>query len=425
MPEDTIERPKPLQWRLECLAHSIIEGLAGVLPGSWVFRMGEWLGSVAWYVYPDRRRIVLRNLRIAFGGEMNLPEIRALARESFRRTGANLVSAAHTARLTPEQLRKSIHVEGLDLLEDAHAAGKGVVILLAHMGNWEVLSRLIHFFPKGSKAGAFYRPLNNPLLDKRVLDRRQADGTRMFSKRDPFHQITGFLREGGLVGVLADQRIGRQGEIVRFFNRVTRASPLPCLLARRSKSIVVVFSLVTESPGKWKVVISPVESPGTTAGCMKALEESMKMSPLDVFWMQERWKAKIRRKYPPFKWLGSDTPSEDSKPLRALLWLVDSPESWEIPDAWKHPDVIYEVVHAPGQSVPDWLPESTAAHRVEAVGTCKAVFEIIESIDQSTMLPLDFILAPCRINSLADAGLRLDLPVISLSRLKPNLGPRA
>ena len=135
-----------------------------------------------------------------------------------------------------------IAIENLDLLEQALAGGRGVVLLLSHMGNWELLSRIIHFFPKDSKAGAFYRPLNNRLLDERVLARRQADGTRMFSKHDAFHQVASFLRERGIVGILADQRVGGHGELVRFFGRLTRASPLPSLLARRSKSSVLALS---------------------------------------------------------------------------------------------------------------------------------------------------------------------------------------
>ena len=234
----TKQPPKPVKWRLECLGHSLIEGLAGLLPGSWAFCLGEALGGLVWRFMPLRRKMILRNLRIAFAGEKDLPELRCMEKATFRRTGGNMVSAAHTSRLSPAQLGEVIRVENLELLEKAHASGKGVVILLSHMGNWEVLSRLIHFFPKGSKAGAFYRPLNNLLLDERVLARRQADGTRMFSKRDnPLH-VAAFLREGGIVGILADQRVGTHGEPVRFFGRLTRASPLPSLLARRSKSTV-------------------------------------------------------------------------------------------------------------------------------------------------------------------------------------------
>jgi KDO2-lipid IV(A) lauroyltransferase len=217
----------------------LIENLAGCLPGPWVFRLGEVIGGLAWHFMPLRRKIILKNLRIAYAGEKDLIKIQRMAKECFRRTGANLISAARTARTAPQQLGSVIHIENLELLEQAMAGGKGVVLLLTHMGNWELLSRLVHLFPPGARAGAFYRPLNNTLLDDRILARRQADGTRMFSKRDPFHQVTGFLRDGGIVGILADQRVGMQGELVRFFGRLTRASPLPCLLARRSKSEVL------------------------------------------------------------------------------------------------------------------------------------------------------------------------------------------
>ncbi|MEN9974437.1 MAG: hypothetical protein RLZZ282_443, partial [Verrucomicrobiota bacterium] len=150
--------PKLLQWRLECLGHSLIEGLAGLLPGAWLFRLGEWLGALGWYVMPLRRKVVLKNLRIAYAGEKPVEELERMARAMFCRTAGNLISAAHTARLAPGKLGRVITIENLDLLEEALAGGKGVVLLLSHMGNWEVLSRLVHLFPRGSRAAAFYRP---------------------------------------------------------------------------------------------------------------------------------------------------------------------------------------------------------------------------------------------------------------------------
>lgn len=404
--------PKPLQWRLECFGHSLIEGLAGLLPDKCVFRLGEWLGGLVWHFMPLRRKIVLRNLRIAFAGEKELPELRAMARDSFRRSGANLISAAHTARLTPAGLRDVIHIENIGLLENALSSGRGVVLLLAHMGNWEILSRLIHLFPKGSSAGAFYRPLNNPILDERVLARRQADGTRMFSKRDPFHQVTGFLREGGIVGVLADQRVGMQGEVVRFFGRLTRASPLPSLLARRSKSSVLALSVVTETAGKWKAVFTPVDGT-TTPECMVALEKSMKTGPVDVFWLQDRWKVYLNPRQSIHDWLGPDAAGE-GKHHRALLWLAGAAESWELPPTWIHPDVVYEVAMTSGHELPSWLPESTRVHVVPAEADRTSLQKVIDQIDTSAALPLDFILTSGLNHLLYKAARREAIPVISL-----------
>lgn len=414
---------KLLQWRLECLANSLVEGLAGLLPGSCVFRLGEALGGLVWHFMPLRRKMILRNLRIAFAGEKDLPELRRMARETFRRTGGNLISAAHTARLAPEKLGEVIHIENLELLEQALAEEKGVVLLLAHMGNWEILSRIVHLFPKGSKTGAFYRPLNNRLMDERVLARRQADGTRMFSKRDPFHQVTGFLREGGIVGILADQRVGWQGEVVRFFGRLTRASPLPSLLARRAKSAVLALSVTTEAPGKWKAVFMPVESPPTTGNCMVALEHAMKAGPVDVFWLQERWKVYVSAKHSIGEWLGVETIAA-GKGHRALLWLAGVPESWQLPESWTHPDVVHEVALTFNQGLPAWLPDSTRIHRVTDRVDREELQEAITTIDESAALPLDFILACGASRALVKAARREAVPVITLPDSSNGAGVR-
>jgi KDO2-lipid IV(A) lauroyltransferase len=408
--------PKPqktLQWRLECLAHSALEAIVSVLPGPLVFRFGEALGSLAWYFLSQRRKIVLRNLRIAFAGEKELPEIRRMARETFRRSGANLVSVAHTARLAPDELGKVIHIENRELLEQALATGKGVVLLLAHMGNWELLSRLVHLFPPGSKTGAFYRPLNNPLLDARVLARRQADGTRMFSKRDPFHQVTGFLREGGIVGVLADQRVGMQGEVVPFFGRLTRTSPLPSLLARRAKAEVLALSLVTERPGKWKAVFLPVEKPYTTPHCVAALEKAMKAAPTDVFWLQERWKVFVKRFRPFGKWL-EPMEHQAAKPHRALIWLANVPDSWRPPENWFHPDVIYEAAISAGGHAPDWLPQDARVHSLPPLESARDIARAIGSFESSATLPIDFIITRKAPASLAAAAASELIPLVSL-----------
>lgn len=402
---------KSLQWRLECLAHTMVEWLAGMLPGPWVFRLGECLGGLAWHFFPKRRAIVMRNLRVAFAGQKNHSELEDIARASFRRAGANLISAAHTARLTPSQLRKAMRIERIDLLENALASGRGVVLLLAHMGNWEVLSRLGHFFPAGSKTGAFYRPLNNVLLDAHVLARRQADGTRMFSKRDPFHQVTGFLRDGGIVGVLADQRVGIHGELVQFFGRTTRASPLPSLLARRSKSDVLALSVVTEAPGKWLATFSAVESPYTTAHCMAALEQAMSSGCMDVFWMQERWKVYVGNRWSIDDWLEK---SGSTKPHRAVVWLAGIDQSWQLRDGWTHPDVTYQAVVSSNQPLPSWLPPTTRVHEVANPEDLAELSQLIAALDAADPLPLDFIVTPRASKTLCKAAKQLAVPVISL-----------
>ncbi len=396
--ESPENHPKLWQWKLEWLGQTAIEKLAGVLPGPLVFRLGELIGGLAWHFMKSRRQIVLRNLRIAFAGEHDLPALRLMARLSFRRTGANLLSALRCVRLSTAEIDSIVTVENPEVLVAALARSPGLVLLPSHMGNWEILTRINRKFPPGHKTGAFYRPLNNPLLDARVLAQRELDGTRLFSKRDSFHLVTGFLREGGILGILADQRVGFQGELVRFFGRLTRASPLPSLIARRSKNEVLAMSVITEAPGKWRIRYHALDGQTHTASCMEAIEGGLKASPLDYFWLQERWKVYISHKLTIRQWLGPDSCGE-GKPHRALLWLPGTPDGWQIPEDWTHPDVIYEVV---------------AGDTGPARDDRDSLAAFLEKIDESAALPIDYILTSNASKALVKAARSNSIPLVSL-----------
>lgn len=337
-----------------------------------------------------------------------MSELGILAQNVFCRCGGNLLSATHTARLTAAELSSVLEVENLELIEKPISEGKGVVLLLGHMGNWELLSRLTHFFPDGTKTGAFYRPLNNELMDARILRQREADGTRMFSKRDPFHQVTGFLRAGGVVGVLADQRVGYSGDLVEFYGRRTRMSPLPSLLARRSKSEVLALSLMTVAPGKWRARFYPVTKPYDTNHCMAALEAAMRQSPEDVFWLHARWRVLMAKKHNLVSLLG-DPATSGKKPYRALVWLEGCGQSWELPEEWLHADVVYEYALALNKR-PSSLSPDDILHVVEFGLNSGDYLRLLRDIDESSDYPLDFVVTHPDARELLAASKEMDLP---------------
>lgn len=396
---------KLLKWKLECVAYSVFEMAVGLLPGPWVFRIGEFMGGVTWHLMPRRRQMIVRNLRIAYAGEREIEEIHELARATMRRAGANLISGMWTARLPPQKLTQILKLENVDLLTQTLAKNKGIILLLAHMGNWELLSRLIHLLPEGTKTGAFYRPLNNVLLDEQVLARRQADGTRMFSKRDPIHQVADYLRKGALVGVLADQRVGYRGDKVNFFGRCTYSSPLPSLLARRTKCEVLAFALVTVKPGVWRGTFMPVDSPPTTQHCMHGLQAAMERSPEDVFWLQERWIAKGRKLHRAFDLL-TEAEAQSDKPPRVLIWTLGEGADWRPDEKSLSAPVVCEFAVAQDAEVPGWIPKEAKCHRVAQGMDIAECRKAIRAIDHCQSLPLDLILAGHQYGQVAKAAKR-------------------
>lgn len=404
---------KLLKWKLECVAYSVFEMAVGLLPGPWVFRIGEFMGGVAWHLMLRRRQMIVRNLRIAYAGEKEFEEIHELARATMRRAGANLISGMWTARLPPQELPRILELENVDLLKQTLAKNKGIILLLAHMGNWELLSRLTHLLPEGTKTGAFYRPLNNVLLDEQVLARRQADGTRMFSKRDPFHQVADYLRKGALVGVLADQRVGYRGDKVNFFGRCTYSSPLPSLLARRTKCEVLAFALVTVKPGVWKGTFMPVNSPPTTQHCMHGLQAAMKCSAVDVFWLQERWKARAHNHLRALDLL-TEAEAQSDKPPRVLIWTLGEAADWRPDEKWLETPVVCEFAVVEATHLPAWIPEGARCHRLAQAMSVAECREALSIIDQAKALPLDLILVGRQFDLVTKAAKREGIRALPL-----------
>ncbi|MGJ8634400.1 MAG: lysophospholipid acyltransferase family protein [Luteolibacter sp.] len=382
---------KKLTWRIEAAAHTAIAAVLKQLPPETVFITGEFIGKLIWPFMTQRQNTIMRNLRIVTAPETDLANIRTLARESFIRTFANLVCSSVLSKASGKTIREILTVENPELLEDAFAKGNGVVLALGHMGNWELLTRLHHFFPEGAKAGAFYRPLNNLILNERILKEREADGTRLFSKRDSLHHVTGFLRDNGVIGILADQRVGFQGELLPFFGRITRASPLPGLLVRRCKSEVLALSMHTTAPGKWSARYHPVEQPYQSTNISLALEKALKVNIMDVFWLQERWKIYIGKRVTPKKWF--KTPDiQGQKPHRALIWIEPGQENLPLNETSIHQDIVYE--KAINRSIAD-----------------------LASIDLQQPLPLDFILIFTENPRLRSAAKSLGIPVFLTSEV--------
>lgn len=385
---------KCLKWRVEWLAQVSAEAIITRLPATLAFRLGECIGRLLWHLMPQRRRIVFKNLRIALAGEKSLDEIRDLARESFIRSVANLVSAVHTAHMPAHVLESRVTVENPEVLEAAVRDGRGCLLLPPHMGNWEILSRIKHLFPPGHELGALYRPLNNPYLDARLVKKRQSEGTRMFSKRDSLLAISRFLKSGGIIGVLADQRAGYQGVLANFFGRLTRATPLPSILIRRCKIPAFSISVRTVTPGRWALRYHPVLGTGNVADCMNAIEQAMSESVVDVFWFQDRWKCYFSKKRTLRDWLGGEDVTSHRSPHRALIWLVNPTPGWEPPDAWLHPDIRYEIALASDCEKPLWAEPSSVIHRVEGRDDIKSLRASLLRIDESSPFPLDFVLTP-------------------------------
>jgi lipopolysaccharide heptosyltransferase II len=285
-----------MSYLLFCI-YRVLSGIIAALPISAGFTLGRVLGWMAYYVAIPYRQLVLKNLRIAFGGEKSPAELTALAREHFATLGANLFSSFKLATMSPEAITARVAIENMDALHRAAEPGHGVVLILSHLGNWELLAQLVPHGPPGRRVGTVYQPLGNYYFDQHVKASRARFGLVPFDRRRGFAEPIKFLREGGIAGVLVDQHAGDGGMWTPLFGRLASTSPLAGTMALRTGSPLVPVAVYTTGRARWRLVVSdPLPRDTTdpdqlTAQINMALEKEIRISPADWFWMHDRWKT--------------------------------------------------------------------------------------------------------------------------------------
>ena len=403
-----------MRWRLEWAFYLMTEKTIGLLSPGLASRIGSGLGTMAGRLFPARRKVVERNLRIAFGDEKSPEELRRLADEVFRRSGSNLIASLCTAGLDSRRLGEVVRIDNIELCHEIIARGKGAVVLLAHMGNWEALAHVFaQLLPPGHKAGTIYRLLNNPYMDEHVKAVRRRAGLELFEKRSSPLAMASFVRSGGALGILGDQRTESSGEIVPFFGRLTSCTPLPAILSRRLGTPVIGLSMRTESPGHWVLKLHRMDGEPSTLACMKLLEEMIRESPADVFWLQDRWRVRncplTMKGRPPT----AEARAACTKLRRALVWL-DRGEGIQQPET-SFDDIAWEcsVPSEAGLALPSWLPAGALMHRrAQDCVSRDAIMAELVRIDRSDSQPLDVVVVVAANRAAAKACRRLGLAVV-------------
>src|SRR5262245_5355782 len=170
------------------------------LPLTTVARLGRMFGILAYVVDGCHRRVANRNLALCFGTEKSPAELRALARENFRRIGENFACAAKTASMTLEQIRK--HVEFVAppqiLTPPAGQPPRSVVAAIGHFGNFELYARFGQFAP-AYRAATTYRGLRQPSLNRLLQSLRERSGCLFFERRFEATALKNFINQPGIM----------------------------------------------------------------------------------------------------------------------------------------------------------------------------------------------------------------------------------
>ncbi|HET6460709.1 MAG TPA: lysophospholipid acyltransferase family protein [Syntrophales bacterium] len=263
-----------------------------------IFETFFWL---FYHLSVKHRLIALSNLRRAYP-EKDMEEITRIAKSFYRHLAIVAAEFFELPSITKQNLGEWVEFEGLENLEKALEQKKGALSIVAHFGNWELMTVAL---PLGARPMSIvYRPLDNATLDNLTAWMRTKDGNTLISKGGAGRKITRLLAENRIIGILSDQNVDKyEGVFVDFFGSPACTSVGLAALALRTDAPVLPAFMARMPSGKYKFIIQPpVEITRTddyesdllvnTQRFTKLVEDMVRKYPDQWFWIHQRWKTK-------------------------------------------------------------------------------------------------------------------------------------
>lgn len=281
-----------------------------------VMRAGLWLvqlcstrvswhlaGCIAWLMLrsqSDVARFSRINIDACFA-ELSQQQRDDLCRLSLRHLALLMFEFAQLAHWPDDKLLGQIvDIEGQALLDQAVAGDRGVLLLVPHFGNWEVLCA---FLGKHYSLAALYDPPKMASLEPLLVSVRQRYQGQMFPiDTGGIRSLIKVLRGGGLVAILPDQVPDRSaGVYADFFGRPALCMTLTHRLMSKNQPVVLMAS-VTRQPAAqgytYRLCFEPGPQvvPGTDDAVLtatrinRAIETIVQRAPEQYQWEYKRFK---------------------------------------------------------------------------------------------------------------------------------------
>lgn len=229
--------------------------LFALLPWRAVQAVGAAIGWLMWKLPTGSREVASINLRKCFP-ELDDAAHQRLLERALSGIGQTLTESA-CAWIWPAQKSLALvrEVEGLEVLQEALASGKGVVGITSHLGNWEVLN---HFYCAQCKPIIFYRPPKLKAVDDLLQKQRVQMGNRVApSTREGILSVIKEVRKGGAVGIPADPEPSRSsGVFVPFLGTQALTSKFVPNMLAGGKAVGVFLHAIRLADGSgYRVLI--------------------------------------------------------------------------------------------------------------------------------------------------------------------------
>lgn len=282
-------------WRLDYVAVWSLRALLQRLPIDLSSRMGSRLGRLIGAAMRRKSELFKQNFAIALPDKTST-ELDQLVTAAWSRAGRLLAEYPHMAAIgaAPERLQPELLAE----FETMQNPEKPAVFVSAHQSNWEMVPSVLSRFK--IPAASLYSPPTNPLLDRLLLDTRQAMNCRLLPRDNSSRHLLRAMKEGRSAAMIIDRRVD-EGSPIPFFGHPKDTTLVPARLAIKFQCELIPVQVKRLQDANFRVIFHPPVKPrdpeqsetaqaeDMTAQVHEHFEQWIREAPEDWFCSKRLW----------------------------------------------------------------------------------------------------------------------------------------
>ncbi|SPH17590.1 Lipid A biosynthesis lauroyltransferase [Defluviimonas aquaemixtae] len=287
------DEPHPtLRHRVTDAAFRGLLALARALPYERRVPMAGWVVSRLVAPLAGWRMRIRDNLALTFP-DMPESEVARLVRAVPDNVGRTMIEMYSGREFVKRVRDLPFTGPGVAALEGAHRAGRPVIVVTGHFGNFNAARAV--FMARGFRLGGLYRPMKNPLFNAHYLDAMALISTPLFPRgREGMGQMLRFLKSGGMLGILLDQHM-RHGAALQFMGqRALTATSAADLALKYGADVIPVYGIRKPGGLDFEIVVEDLIPHGDPRAMTQAINDSLEgqvRAHMDQwFWIHRRWK---------------------------------------------------------------------------------------------------------------------------------------
>lgn len=271
-----------------------------MMPLRMALRLGVCTGRLCFYLLKEQRIKAFQNLDIAFGSSKSRSEKAKLVKKVFENLGKNFIEIIFLVKLDKPGINNYISCNNYSLLKDLAERSKPVILLSAHLGNWELLAHYLSL--NGISLNVVARRVRMETIERFLIRIRKKNMIRVLYRDSSAMTIVHLLKNNKNVAVMPDQDMDSvSGVFVDFFGKKAYTPNGPSALHFLTGADIIPCFIVRKKFGHEVIIDKPMELVSTgirdrdvienTQRYTSVIESYIRRFPEEWVWFHDRWKT--------------------------------------------------------------------------------------------------------------------------------------